>query len=539
MGDLNSRISAPAPEVQHIPTIFRRLRSGEIRFPAFQRSFSWSEEQILALLDSVHRGYPIGSMLLWKVESRVFRTERLSDLPMPDVPGDYPVSFVLDGLQRLSSLYGVFHNQQLATPSLFNVVYDLRSREFRHFDPQNKIPSDLPLSALFTPKLLLDEHARLYRHTDGDALVTESIELQSIFQGYMVPTVTIANLELEEVVEIFARINSTGNPLGQVDFMRALTWSNDFDLSIELEKIQTKLAESGFEVPEQSLMKAVAVVSGRDPIPEPMLTLRDEKPDRLHNLMSETQSALEKSVAFLRENGLSQTSEFLPYEGQFLALNKVFATTGIPNDDVRSEIIRWFWSTSLNEDFRGKPDNFVARMVDRVAEAAARPGTSLNSNLSLSLNDLIYRRLIRGKALSSAVLSMFGKNGARSLITGELIPRAAYLEAFNVEAVIPIFTLPELQQGLDRKVQFSRLIANILIVAPEEEIQGAVDLIRALEALKREIGEREYRATLESQFMNELFVELVESGNVFEALSVRAERMYAFASSLVLQGNGM
>ena len=64
--------AVPRPEVHHLPTIFRRLQSGEIRVPAFQRSFRWTEAQILSLLDSVIRGYPIGSMLLWEVRQQVF-----------------------------------------------------------------------------------------------------------------------------------------------------------------------------------------------------------------------------------------------------------------------------------------------------------------------------------------------------------------------------------------------------------------------------------------------------------------------------------
>src|SRR5438874_1504542 len=95
-----SKTFAPRPELHHLPTVFRRIQSGEIRIPAFQREFAWNEGQVISLLDSVYKGYPIGSVLLWEVTKKVFRAEPQPDMPFPDAPETYPASFVLDGLQR-------------------------------------------------------------------------------------------------------------------------------------------------------------------------------------------------------------------------------------------------------------------------------------------------------------------------------------------------------------------------------------------------------------------------------------------------------
>jgi uncharacterized protein with ParB-like and HNH nuclease domain len=57
-------ISSPQPSVWHLVTLFRQISSGEVRIPAFQREFVWSDKQILDLLESVTDGFPIGSLLL-------------------------------------------------------------------------------------------------------------------------------------------------------------------------------------------------------------------------------------------------------------------------------------------------------------------------------------------------------------------------------------------------------------------------------------------------------------------------------------------
>jgi hypothetical protein len=90
-------ILSPSPEVQYLPALFRRVRNGELRIPAFQRGFVWTEEKILSLLDSVYRGYPIGSLLLWKVSEPILKIETREDIPFPDVDTKFPMSFVLDG----------------------------------------------------------------------------------------------------------------------------------------------------------------------------------------------------------------------------------------------------------------------------------------------------------------------------------------------------------------------------------------------------------------------------------------------------------
>jgi uncharacterized protein with ParB-like and HNH nuclease domain len=53
----------PQPSVDRIDSLATRILNGDILLPKFQRSFVWERPQIISLLDSVSRGYPIGSVL--------------------------------------------------------------------------------------------------------------------------------------------------------------------------------------------------------------------------------------------------------------------------------------------------------------------------------------------------------------------------------------------------------------------------------------------------------------------------------------------
>ena len=81
---------------------------GDIKLPKFQRPFVWNKEDILKLLDSVYKGYPIGSILLWLTNQKLANERRIGDLEIGDRSEEYPTNYLLDGQQRLSSLCGAF-----------------------------------------------------------------------------------------------------------------------------------------------------------------------------------------------------------------------------------------------------------------------------------------------------------------------------------------------------------------------------------------------------------------------------------------------
>jgi hypothetical protein len=62
----NTRGREHRPLPEKITDLAANVLDGTIRLPKFQRDFVWTRQQVLDLLDSIARGYPIGSFLLWK-----------------------------------------------------------------------------------------------------------------------------------------------------------------------------------------------------------------------------------------------------------------------------------------------------------------------------------------------------------------------------------------------------------------------------------------------------------------------------------------
>jgi uncharacterized protein with ParB-like and HNH nuclease domain len=86
-----------------IEDIISEQRRGGIRIPEIQRSYVWKRAQIARLLDSIYRGFPTGSILLWDTVEPIMMREMATNLGA-DVRSDFVPKIVLDGQQRITSL---------------------------------------------------------------------------------------------------------------------------------------------------------------------------------------------------------------------------------------------------------------------------------------------------------------------------------------------------------------------------------------------------------------------------------------------------
>jgi uncharacterized protein with ParB-like and HNH nuclease domain len=87
--------------------LFTDIDTGRIKIPQFQREFVWSKEQTAKLIDSIIKGFPIGTFIFWKTREVLRHVKNIGNFALPDTPTGEPVSYVLDGQQRITSLYAV------------------------------------------------------------------------------------------------------------------------------------------------------------------------------------------------------------------------------------------------------------------------------------------------------------------------------------------------------------------------------------------------------------------------------------------------
>ena len=88
-----------------ILTILDHIDSGHMALPEFQRGYVWNRDQVRGLFDSLYRRHPVGGLLVWATEAKTAAHR-----------GDGPlaagiVKLLLDGQQRMTSLYGVVRGE--------------------------------------------------------------------------------------------------------------------------------------------------------------------------------------------------------------------------------------------------------------------------------------------------------------------------------------------------------------------------------------------------------------------------------------------
>jgi hypothetical protein len=527
-------VGVPTPSVIHLLTIFRQITAGELRIPAFQRGFVWRNDQIIALLESVKAGFPVGSILIWRVDRPILKIAADSSNSFPDIAETYPCDFVLDGMQRLSSLYGVFHFGESTNDPRFDVWYDLRGRSFYHADDSLLIgdTGSVPLAALFSPRRLLEFQSRFASMKDGDDLLDSLVELQGAFQDYMLPVVQIRGDDVPSVVNVFERVNSTGTLLSRVDFMRAITWDRNFDLSKSLDRASSSLEEEGFEIADETLIKCLALQLGVSPSGDALLTLRNKPPRELLKGFEALIPNMKRVVSYARAWLNIFSGDYIPYEGQLLVLFKAVGLGEAKSDEEYTDLSRWFWATSFNESLRGKPDHYVTRAVEDWRGTIRGRIRGLEPRLKITEADFIERRMIRGKALSTAFACMFAYNGAESLSGNYELEPVFYLQDGETAAfkhIVPQHVLLKYQLA---KEFSGRVFSNLVI---ELESSPASDIMRIASYIVS-LAEREDEARLRSQFLTVDLVQSLLGEDYDEFMWGRASLMMDCARQMVEAG---
>jgi uncharacterized protein with ParB-like and HNH nuclease domain len=98
----------PKPDSKNYSDLISEIQKGIIKIPKFQRDFVWSIEKTANLLDSILKGYPIGTFILWQTDERINDIKNVGNLEIPPTPDGTKVQYVLDGQQRITSLYAAY-----------------------------------------------------------------------------------------------------------------------------------------------------------------------------------------------------------------------------------------------------------------------------------------------------------------------------------------------------------------------------------------------------------------------------------------------
>lgn len=413
-------IKDPQPSVDRIDDLANRILTGDIYLPKFQREFVWEKAQVLELLDSVARNYPIGSVLLWQSRQELRSESRIADMEIAQPKPDYPVNYLLDGQQRLSSICGALHWKGTDPRSPWNVVFDLRKKVFMHLETTDSPPlHQIRLNRIPDPAAFFQHVALLDAEGDKE-LALNAKELFNRFKDYKVATVTLGDMPLADVAPIFERINSTGTRLTVVDLMRAATWSPDFDLVDSIDSIRQSLAAKGFDgIERKAILRNVSASVGGAFTVESIDDLRKLSADALKAGAHDTSLGYRRAVDFLSTHIKAPTDAIVPYTNQIVVLADVLRRLPTPSAAQWQAIERWFWRSSISGYFSGWNSGMMGNDLTAVGDFTAGRAGDLLADFAEPDASIWRTRAFRGNNAHSKILALIlAYQGPKDLVTG-------------------------------------------------------------------------------------------------------------------------
>lgn len=373
-------------EAVSIRRLNERIVAGEIRIPKFQRGFVWDSKSVAALMDSIYRRFPIGAILLWRTREQLAGERNLGPFEIPEPKNDWPIDYVLDGQQRITSIFGVFQTDLAPTETgdWFDVYFDLRAAEGALESqfvalPQSQVVGDrhFPLRTLFD-----SVEYRKATATLSEADVKRIDDLQSVFKEALIPTETIETVERQDVAIIFERVNRSGVPLDAFQLLSAWTWNNDFDLSEAFEDLAADVEPFGFgklDGEPNLLMKCIAAVVANNANPDTIMSLHGPT---VRDRFDEIRSGVLGAIEFLRRELRVHSLEIMPFPAMIVPLTRFFATTqaaGIhPDTRQRAELIRWFWRSCYSRRYSSGVGRAHETDIRAMADLKANPATVIS-----------------------------------------------------------------------------------------------------------------------------------------------------------------
>lgn len=334
----------PKAEARSIEDLVDEARKGRLRVPRFQRGLKWKPEDALLLLDSIYRGYPIGTLLFWQTKAGA---EQVSFGPKVTYDADARADawWVVDGQQRLTSLVRVLLGP---VDDEFHLWFDLDDESFvrgaRHRTDASRF---LPLTEVIDSERLLQW---VNEHGLSADRKKVAFRLNKRVREYSVPAY-IVETENEEVLRsIFERTNGSGKALTLADVFDALYGGRAAKEPADFEGVANSLADLGFgDVDENILYRALLAIHDLDPTSG---EIRASFPNAAE-AYKRTAVAMRGAIVFIVGHVGVPHASLLPYKQPLVALAKFFDRHPEPSPRSRELLRRWVWRGAWNGAHRG------------------------------------------------------------------------------------------------------------------------------------------------------------------------------------------
>lgn len=404
----------------NLSKLFSNLENGNFKIPKFQREYVWEKSKIVKLLNSIYKQYPIGSFFIWEAGKEYADFCRhIEELGLPEAPESNMFSFILDGQQRITSLYVALKKKATTKADYTNICFNLRECEF-HIPKLRADEFDIPAWKLLDSK----ENSNIVR----ELVVNGHLDLcdnwqncSEVFNQYPISIIKTSNMDLEEVVEIFERINQGGKRLSLFDLVAASVWASDFDLrdNIKVFNKEDKVKIFG-EIDNEVFTQSLSLNAFGDCTNKVQLRLRS---DDCKQIWDKTLNSIRLAIDYVKKSYGVLRWDFIPYSA-FIPIIQyyMYKNNGKKiSAEHKPYIDNWFWTSTFSQHYSSSTLTKMkedAVWVDKLLNGTYEENTH---NISLTVKDLAKIKMNNASVIKNGVLCIMALNSPVDFSNGESV----------------------------------------------------------------------------------------------------------------------
>lgn len=331
-----------------VENLIKEVTRGQVRIPQFQRPLRWEAKDVVALFDSIYKGYPIGSLLLSIAKGEA---EEVTIGPIKiTAPEVSSALWVVDGQQRITALTSVLLRPVPIpqTPEDPWVVYfDAIKQIFISPSSDGQISSNwVPVTVLLDAASLSEWVYNWENSKNADARKA-IFEAGSRIREYKIPAYIVESGDEHIFRDIFHRINNYGVSLRWSEIHDALFGNKGLEALSTLGELAEEIEHFGMGKPEEAqLLTCLLAYKGLNVTQSFDYHYRRDE-SILKDAVKDALPAIRKVMSFLQNSAKIPHLRLLPRSIPLPILTRFFALHPKPNYRTIALLTRWTWRTLL------------------------------------------------------------------------------------------------------------------------------------------------------------------------------------------------
>ena len=396
--------------------LVRQFVSKEIRLPEIQRGYVWKPEKARALIDSIYKGYPSGSILLWDTDTLPETRDAAVETKEPET--NRRSYLLLDGQQRLTALSAVLTGATIKTRKNRDVREE-RIEIYFNMNHPDKLDDSDTVGEDMDDEDKDDEHAVFRIKNQAIANSPDWIDVTRLFEKGPVPVISEKGIDsanpnynkyldrlyrllgkwteykyavqildrdksYAEVADIFVRINSQGSKLRKSDLALAQVTSKWKGSMEKFSALSEECRDKGYDLDEGFLIRCLtSAATGQCRFKN----ISSMPISAMQEYWEKTEKSLRFVIDFLKNNAGVETTEILSAKFLIIPIVCIAVKSGYRfTPALERAIKRWFYAalmwgrysrsaeTALDEDLAliRDDENPVGQMVEKIRLRSGR-----------------------------------------------------------------------------------------------------------------------------------------------------------------------